>query len=197
MRVVAYEAFAKILPILQVFHLKVILDTMSSTSVESNMRNVRLLVATWNAGNAEPDPSQFKHIMPDKGEGYDLIVIGLQESTYALGASKTDDDEPAAPAATSDDASANNSLLLPCVENLSKKFCNHLGSNFYMVAHNRRAQLQLFVFARITLQNAISNIEKTSENTGFMHVFPNKVRDAALHNHVRIGYTVLISRIYI
>jgi len=147
---------------------------MSTTTIESNLRNVRLLVATWNAGNAEPDPSQFKHMMPDKGEGYDMIVIGLQESTYALGVSKTDE-EPKAPAATTSEDSSNNSLLLPCVEHLSKQFCSHLGSNFYMVAHNRRAQLQLFVFARITLQSSINNIEKTSENTGFMHVFPNKV----------------------
>lgn len=42
------------------------------------------------------------------------------------------------------------------------------------VVHNRRVQMQLFVFARRELEQSISHIEKSSENTGFLHVFPNK-----------------------
>ena len=45
---------------------------------------------------------------------------------------------------------------------------------FVQVVHNRRVQMQLFVFARKEIEQCISRIEKSSENTGFLHVFPNK-----------------------
>lgn len=34
--------------------------------------------------------------------------------------------------------------------------------------------MQLFVFARTSLQSRISNVQFSVENTGFLHVFPNK-----------------------
>lgn len=44
----------------------------------------------------------------------------------------------------------------------------------WQVAHCIRAQLQLYVFARRSLQPRISTVEMSIENTGFLHVFPNK-----------------------
>ncbi len=35
--------------------------------------------------------------------------------------------------------------------------------------------MQLFVFAKKSIQSRITNIEYSVENTGFLHVFPNKV----------------------
>lgn len=40
--------------------------------------------------------------------------------------------------------------------------------------HNRRAQMQMIIFCKISIRNRINNIIKNAENTGFMHVFPNK-----------------------
>lgn len=42
------------------------------------------------------------------------------------------------------------------------------------VQHCYRAQLQLYVFAKETLRHRISGVEQSIENTGFLHVFPNK-----------------------
>ncbi|RYY80996.1 hypothetical protein EON63_16445 [archaeon] len=40
--------------------------------------------------------------------------------------------------------------------------------------HCHRAQLQLYVFARTSLQHRIKHVDKSIENTGILHVFPNK-----------------------
>jgi hypothetical protein len=63
---------------------------------------------------------------------------------------------------------------LVCVEILQNQLQTCLGDDFYLVVHNRRVQMQLFIFARRELEQGITNIEKSSENTGFLHVFPNK-----------------------
>lgn len=34
--------------------------------------------------------------------------------------------------------------------------------------------MQLFVFAHESIRSKISNIEMSNENTGFLHIFPNK-----------------------
>ena len=56
---------------------------MASTS-EINVGgigDVKLGVATWNVGNANPLDS-FTKIWPDRGDGFDICVMGMQESTY-------------------------------------------------------------------------------------------------------------------
>lgn len=40
--------------------------------------------------------------------------------------------------------------------------------------HSYRAQMQIYVMVRKSLAGAISNVEERVENTGFLHVFPNK-----------------------
>ncbi len=42
------------------------------------------------------------------------------------------------------------------------------------VEHCQRAQLQLFLFAKKTLREVVTGVEKSVENTGFLHLFPNK-----------------------
>ncbi len=96
-------------------------------------RNVKLLTMTWNVGNAETNPQQFKHLIPERGDGYDLIVLGMQESTYTIGADKNA--EPVAPAESAGQGgNTQKSVLLPCVEHLTKQICDHIGSEFYMVS---------------------------------------------------------------
>ena len=43
------------------------------------------------------------------------------------------------------------------------------------VKHAHRAQMQLFVFAKKSIQSRVSGVEFSVENTGFLHLFPNKV----------------------
>ena len=44
--------------------------------------NIRLLTASWNMGNAKAEG--LEHLLPHEGGEYDLIVLGLQESTYNI-----------------------------------------------------------------------------------------------------------------
>ena len=45
------------------------------------------------------------------------------------------------------------------------------------VAHNKRAQMQLFIYACNQLRPRIRDVYKSAENTGLYHVMPNKVID--------------------
>jgi len=45
----------------------------------------------------------------------------------------------------------------------------------FQVEHNRRAQMQLYVFARKSLRPFIKAVERDGENTGFMSIVANKV----------------------
>lgn len=149
-------------------------STTSGVKTKRNLdvsRDVRLLTVSWNVGNAETNPQQYHHMIPSNGEGYDLIVVGLQESTYVIGA-----DPNLEPTAPSDSHKVENDdpTLLACIIQFKQLLIEHIGKEFYLVAHNVRAQMQLFVFARTELRDYISKIEMCAENTGFMHVFPNK-----------------------
>ena len=42
------------------------------------------------------------------------------------------------------------------------------------MAHNKRVQLQLFILARKELHSHIKQVHRSVENTGFLHLFPNK-----------------------
>ena len=113
-------------------------------------RDISLMVATFNMGNAPCN--DIDKLIPSKGEGLDLIVLGLQESTW-LGKMTT-------PVKTT------KNILEPCVEELLSAIRVVLGEEFKMVAHNKRAQLQMIIFAREALAKDIHNIAKSAENTG-------------------------------
>ena len=121
-------------------------------------------------GNAKGEGIQ--HFIPINGKDYDIIAIGLQESTYSM----KDGDE------VKDGSNASEG----CIKHLASEFAAVLGKDFFVLEHARRAQMQLYVYARLNLQSAISNIEKSAENTGFLHIFPNKVcqptRSILVHN---------------
>jgi hypothetical protein len=48
-------------------------------------RNIRLMIITWNLGNAAPGSGELDQLLiaPDE-QPYDLIAIGMQESTWAV-----------------------------------------------------------------------------------------------------------------
>jgi len=37
---------------------------------------LRMLVCTWNVGNAPAKPEELSHWLPKAGEGLDLVVVG-------------------------------------------------------------------------------------------------------------------------
>jgi hypothetical protein len=49
-----------------------------------------------------------------------------------------------------------------------------LGDDFELVEHNKNAQMQLMIFARKSIVPFIANSHTSCENTGFMHLLPNK-----------------------
>ena len=44
---------------------------------------LKLLVGTWNVGNAQPDEEQMKNWIPDGGGDFDMIIVGVQECSYS------------------------------------------------------------------------------------------------------------------
>jgi hypothetical protein len=144
---------------------------------------IKIFTMTWNMGNSEAQglDKALKREKEAVDPSYDLFVIGLQESTYAEAHSV----DPAA-----------------CYSNLASAIATTLGPSYYEVSnidsllrtsivdtlpyptvlykvkHTIRAQLQLFVFAKVEFQHPtarITNVHQSIENTGFLHIFPNKV----------------------
>ena len=44
--------------------------------VELENRALRLLICTWNVGNASPKPDELEHWLPEAGGDLDLVVVG-------------------------------------------------------------------------------------------------------------------------
>jgi hypothetical protein len=99
-------------------------------------------------GNAEPQGMEKIFNNHSAINQYDLIVLGLQESTYGN---------------------------MDSISHLSKYLTDLFGNEYFLVQHCYRAQLQLYVFGKIHLRSRITHIEQSIENTGILHVFPNKV----------------------
>src|SRR5438105_3658885 len=124
--------------------------TKSTALATGHGRDLKLMTCSWNVGNAEANPHQLKHLFPHHGEGFDIIVIGLQESTYKIGGGFEDDEGPASPSSPAPEpaseahkASGLDNLLQPCYAHLSDMLTQHAGPNFYLAALNKRVQMQL------------------------------------------------------
>ena len=118
----------------------------------------KVFCGTWNMGNAQGEDMHF--FLPEKSQDYDIIAIGLQESTYTVGEEGKDGHENSE----------------GCVKHLSIELAAIIGNGYFVVEHARRAQMQLIIYAKASLRKVITKIEKSAENTGFLHIFPNKVR---------------------
>jgi hypothetical protein len=136
---------------------------------------MKVFVGSWNVGNKRPEG--LANFLPSADADYDIIAIGLQESTYAH--VEEDHSQNAAHVAA-------NIVLDACIHHFKQELSNVLGSDYYIVQHVRRAQLQLYIFAKAELQKSISDVNWSAENTGFLHVFPNKVRRRSFFSSYRI-----------
>eukprot|EP00428_Durinskia_dybowskii_P069926 CAMPEP_0170390526 /NCGR_PEP_ID=MMETSP0117_2-20130122/19194_1 /TAXON_ID=400756 /ORGANISM="Durinskia baltica, Strain CSIRO CS-38" /LENGTH=646 /DNA_ID=CAMNT_0010646579 /DNA_START=65 /DNA_END=2005 /DNA_ORIENTATION=+ len=111
---------------------------------------LKVFIMSWNMGNAPQSGIEYVLSQKEATTEFDIIVFGLQESTY-----KTKDG-------------------VDCVTQLTANIGAILGTSFFKVKHAQRAQMQLFVYAKQDLLPRISNVQFSVENTGFLHVFPNK-----------------------
>lgn len=122
---------------------------------DSCQRDVKVLCMTWNVGNADPTDA-WQSIFRDVPEDVELLVIGLQESTFSI---KT--------------KTAHKDGLIASINHTKDVLLQRL-PHMQLVKHCWRAQMQLYVFQAKTFSGKISHVEERIENTGFLHVFPNK-----------------------
>jgi hypothetical protein len=115
---------------------------------------VKLLVASWNMGNAKA--TNLDVLIPNQGAGYDMIVLGCQESTYKAKKGITTLFMDASVAELRDSVEA------------------AIGDEFYRAHYVKQVQMQLLIYARKEMRSRISNLEYSTENTGFFGVLPNK-----------------------
>lgn len=121
--------------------------------MSSSQEKLKIFVTTWNMGNAEPQGMEAIFEEKQAIGQYDLIVIGLQESTYSVKAGNGSDS----------------------ISHLGKHIRDILGDQYEELEHCFRAQLQLYVFILKSKRHRIvGKPEKSIENTGILHVFPNK-----------------------
>jgi hypothetical protein len=138
----------------------------------------------WNMGNARAD--EFGRVIPAGGGDYDIIVLGLQEATWSLKKEPRKSMDPSS-FSDQDDKKSEPDCVRQLLNDLNEVFgpefplvCCPVSFPFFashsgQVVRNRRVQMQQLVFARQSVRERITKIEKFAENTGFFHVFPNKV----------------------
>jgi len=56
----------------------------TASEFENPKRPLKLTVITWNMGQAPPKEEEVEHIVPSKGDGLDIVAVGLQESNYKV-----------------------------------------------------------------------------------------------------------------
>jgi hypothetical protein len=105
-------------------------------------------------------PTTFKATNGDSNNYYNI-----NSSTNGSAAAST-----ASPDGKGKKASAGND----CTHEVQAAFEQNLGPRFKRIAHLRRGQMQMFMFARDDVLGRISQVEKSVENTGFLGIFPNK-----------------------
>eukprot|EP00981_Chlorochromonas_danica_P012159 scaffold4581_cov209-Ochromonas_danica.AAC.3 len=104
--------------------------------MSSSQEKLKIFVTTWNMGNAEPQGMEAIFEEKQAIGQYDLIVIGLQESTYSVKAGNGSDS----------------------ISHLGKHIRDILGDQYEESKRHR----------------IVGKPEKSIENTGILHVFPNK-----------------------
>jgi len=52
--------------------------------IELAERRLRLLICTWNVGNASARPNELTHWLPEAGGDLDLVVVGVRRRVCRL-----------------------------------------------------------------------------------------------------------------
>jgi len=159
--------------------------------------NIRLGIMTWNMGNASPGDEWVNAVFAAEGKDFDVIAIGMQESTFSMTtvkdvhkgdnlvtATSSESTKPPAPAADVTRVESGrrpsffngggiSDALAPCVGAVRDSIEASL-PEFQLVEHCRRVQMQLYVLVRKPMFQHVSNVKSAAENTGLFSIFPNK-----------------------
>ncbi|KDO29986.1 hypothetical protein SPRG_05175 [Saprolegnia parasitica CBS 223.65] len=167
-------------------------------------RPLKVLVGTWNVGNKMPPstPEGLHAWIPQHGGDFDVIAIGLQESSFKKHASshevleKTesieDDDEDDDDATAAADAAPAEQAEVPVerteppvlVKSASSKRSllphyaffqqleDHVGASYTVAGSIELMEIRLIVF--VHTRNKCTDVEKTTEATGVGNVIGNK-----------------------
>ena len=115
-------------------------------------RNLEIFCGSWNMGNAMAEG--LEEFIPAKGVNYDLVVIGLQESTYKVDTSVKAADSQVA--ASSKDATTHTfqenmeKAFDPSIAHLTGRICAILGPDFYMVSQSTTPRHAYFLPSSFT-----------------------------------------------
>lgn len=114
---------------------------------------IRVLITTWNVGNEEP--KDFESLCKPAMLAFtklDMLVLGLQESTYTprQGVSKSD------------------------LGHFFDHVADYLGSGWFAIRTKSLGQMQIGVFAKNQLKPFVSDVHCAVERTGFADVVSNK-----------------------
>jgi len=143
-------------------------------------RKLSMMISTFNMGNAQCD--EIDMLVPQLGDGIDLFVLGFQESTwgsvyptkYSQPGPETRTEEALSARSAASVQSRSSHSMEACVGQLLGSIECVLGGGYELVAHNKNVQMQLMIFAKKSLAPVIRNISMSQENTGFLHLLPNK-----------------------
>jgi hypothetical protein len=111
---------------------------------------LKVLVGTWNAGNAAPDENLLPWLR-NEGDAHELVAVGAQECTYTQRAPHA-----------SCDADWNAAIGAP------------LGPGYTRVVSESLGQMRLSVYARFDTLAGIQSFDAGAEATGLGHVHTNK-----------------------
>jgi phosphatidylinositol-bisphosphatase len=136
------------------------------------MPGLKVLVCSWNVGNAPP-PATFAPWIPPGGGGSDIIAVGLQECAYTP--------------PTKEDGGRRGSwkegILGSVFSGVTgeggtfhflKQVQEYLGDAYVPVSAANLMQIRLLVMIRRELVPHLRAVEKSAEATGQGHVLGNK-----------------------
>lgn len=112
-------------------------------------RTLKIMISTFNMGNERAD--KLESLVPNEKDDFDIVALGFQESIYSMTVEGRGD--------------------------LANSINKVLGKEYILLEHNKRAQIQLIIFIKRQLYKdgvAQSEVMASAENTGFLHLLPNK-----------------------
>ena len=136
----------------------------SSRKPTMERRPIKLLVLTWNVGNAAPDFAELAQWLPVLGGDFDLVAVGTQENDgYDKGPKKK--------------SIFSHSLVRSWEQAIQQR----LGADWAMAAHRTLWEMRLSVYARRATLSPLSKsplriakVQTVASATGAAHLLGNK-----------------------
>ena len=184
-------------------------------TAETSDHELTILVCSANLGNAEPSLQDMAAWIPTKGkcnlvtplssasslleqkDSFDLLAIGMQESTWSAGFAKrasstmldetetsgyadasnsniAEEEDAATDAQDAQDAQVLQERTKKDISKLAALLDSTLGQEYKLIAETQRGQMRLVLMGRHALAADLTDLKITGENTGVAHVLANK-----------------------